>query len=168
MNGVDCVSVALIRGNHLRPCALLSLSCFPLVNNGNAPGVLFRVSCRCILGVVFNACFAVGFLDCIIAGALVMRGMVSMGVSSITLCSCSLTLCFSWTFCGCKACLIFACRFLIRRCPVGVPFALSTTSANSSVSALKCWCCVKHGNWQCWGNNSVDPEIWYALISGMK
>ncbi len=74
VNGVNCASIALIRGNHLRPCALLSLSHLPLVINGNAPGVLFRVSRQCILEVVFNVRFAVGFLDCIIAGALVMRG----------------------------------------------------------------------------------------------
>ena len=97
VNGVDGASVALIRGNRLRPCASLSLSRLPLVINSNAPGVLFRVSRRYILGVVFNARFAMGFLDCIIAGALVMHGMVSMGVSSITLCSCSLI-----TLCSCS------------------------------------------------------------------
>jgi hypothetical protein len=97
VNGVDGASVALIRGYHLCPCALLSLSSLPLVINGNTPGVLFQISRRCILGVVFNAHFAVGFLDCIIAGALVMCGMVRMGVSSITLCSCSLI-----TLCSCS------------------------------------------------------------------
>ncbi len=95
VNGVNCASVSPICGDRLHPSTLLSLSHLPLVINGNAPGVLFQVSRRCILEVAFNACFAVGFLDCIIAGALVMHGIVSIGVSSITLCSCSLTLCSS-------------------------------------------------------------------------
>jgi hypothetical protein len=34
----------------------------------------------------FSTRFAVGFRDCIIGGAFMMRGMVRMGVLSITLC----------------------------------------------------------------------------------
>ncbi len=60
---------------------------------GTAPGVLFRVFRRCNRGVCFSLLFAVGFRAFMIGGAFVMRGMVRMGVSSITLCSCILTLC---------------------------------------------------------------------------
>ncbi len=60
---------------------------------GTAPGVLFHVCCRCKRGVFFNTLLAVGFHAFIIGGAFVMRGTVRMGVSSITICCCNLTLC---------------------------------------------------------------------------
>ena len=70
------------------------------VINGTPPGVLFLVVRRCTRGVCFSILFAVGFCELMIGGALVMRGMVRMGVWSITLCaairaSMSLTLCSS-------------------------------------------------------------------------
>ncbi len=49
------------------------------------PRVLFHITRQCRQGVSFSVRFAVGFCDCIIGGAFVMRGMVRMGVSSITL-----------------------------------------------------------------------------------
>ncbi len=165
-----------IRGDLRCPCALLWLSLTWLVINGNPPGVLFHVMGQCILGLFLSICFAIGLRDCIIAGASVMHGMVSIRVLSITLCwfslstlcSCSLTLCSSWTICGFNACFIFPCSAFMSCFPAGVAFASSTASANSSVSAQKCCCFVKHGIWLCWGNNSVDPDMWYALVSGMK
>jgi hypothetical protein len=60
---------------------------------GTVPGVLFLVCRQCKWGVFFNTRLAVGFLAFIIGGAFVMRGTVRMGVSSITLCCCNLTLC---------------------------------------------------------------------------
>ena len=62
---------------------------------GTAPGVLFLVSRRCNRGVCFSTLLAVGFRAFMIGGAFVMRGMVRMGVSSITLCLRILTLCSS-------------------------------------------------------------------------
>jgi len=143
---------------------------------GNPPGVLCLVTRRCTLGLSLSLRFAVGLRDCIIAGASVVRGMVSIGVLSntccccslATLCSSSLTLCSSWTKVGCYACSIFLWRAFTSHLPAVVAFASSTASVNSSVSARKCRCFVKHGIWQCWGNNLVDPDILYALILGMK
>ncbi len=60
---------------------------------GTAPGVLFLVCCQCKRGVFFNALLAMGFCAFIIGGAFVMHGTVRMGVSSITICCCNLTLC---------------------------------------------------------------------------
>ena len=114
-----------------------------------------------------------------IGGASVMRGMVMMGVLSITLCSSSLTLCSSsLTLCyvrgvaveagGARMDLIFVCSFFMSSLPLCVVPALVVTSANSSVSALKCWCGVRLGTWQYCGNSSVDPAILYALVLGTK
>jgi hypothetical protein len=57
------------------------------------PGVLFLVTRLCIRGVFLMAHLDVELRVCMIGGAFVMHGMVSMGVSSITLCSSSCTLC---------------------------------------------------------------------------
>ena len=116
---------------------------------------------------------------CMIGGALVMRGVVVMGVLSITLCSSSLTLCSS-SLTRCCACgvaveaggvsmdLISVCSFLMSSLPLAVVPALVVTSDNSLVSAMKCWCGVRFGTWQCCGNSSVDLEILYALLLGTK
>ncbi len=139
-----------------------------------APGVLFRITCQCRQGVSFSARFAIGFCDCIICGAFVMRGMVRMGVLSTTLCCCILTLCScSVTSCsvsiagGSTICLILFWRILMRRHPLGVLFAMAVSSASSSMRAQKCWSGVKLGNWQCCGKSSVDPDMQYSLVSGM-
>jgi hypothetical protein len=50
-------------------------------------GVLLQVTCLCRCGVAFRAHLAIGFLDCMMAGALVSQGMVMIGAASITLCS---------------------------------------------------------------------------------
>ncbi len=60
---------------------------------GTAPGVLFLVCCQCKWGVFFNTLLALRFRAFIIGGAFVMHGTVRMGVSSITICCCYLTLC---------------------------------------------------------------------------
>ena len=60
---------------------------------GTAPGVLFLVCRQCKWSVFFNTLLAVGFRAFIIGGAFVMRGTVRMGVASITICCCNLTLC---------------------------------------------------------------------------
>ena len=114
-----------------------------------------------------------------IGGASVMRGMVMMGVALITLCSFSLTLCSSsFTLCcvrgvavkagGVRMDLIFVCSFLMSSILLGVVPALVVMLANSLVSALKCWCGVRLGTWQCCGKSSVNPEILYALVLGTK
>ncbi len=54
---------------------------------GTMPGVLLRVIRRWRRGVLFNARLVVGFRASIIEGASVIRWMVNMGASSITLCS---------------------------------------------------------------------------------
>ena len=64
--------------------------------------------------------------------------------------------------------LICACNFLMSILPFAVVPAPVVTSANSLVSALKSWCGVIFGTWQCCGNISVDPDILYALVSGTK
>ena len=158
--------------------SVLGIGC-TLLMAGSFPGVLFRVTRAWILGVDFSERFEVGLRACIIGGASVMRGTVTMGDSSITLCSSALTLCSSaLTLCcargvatdawGVRMCFIFTCNFLMSALPLAVVPALVVTSASSSVSARKCWCCVRFGTWQCWGNSSVDPDILYALVSGTK
>ena len=130
--------------------SVLGIGC-TLLMAGNFLGVLFRIALAWILGVDFSAQLEVGFLACIIGGALVMRVTVMMGVSSITLCSSALTLCSSpLTLCcargvatdawGVRMCLIFICNFLISALPFAIVTALVVTSSSSSVSALKCWC----------------------------
>ena len=99
---VDVATAYCIYSDLQCPCASLLMSPLLLVINGNAPGVLCCVTRWCTLGLFLSIRFAMGFLDCIIAGAYVMSGMVRMGVSSITLCSFSLaTLCsYSLTLCS--------------------------------------------------------------------
>jgi hypothetical protein len=141
---------------------------------GTMPGVLFRVTLRCRRGMSFSAHFVVGFCDCIIGGAFLMRGMVRMGVLSITLCCCILTLC-SCSIASCSViraggstiCLILFWSIFMRRCPIGILFAVAVSSASSSVRVQKCWSGVKLGNWQCCGKSSVDLDMQYALVSGM-
>ena len=146
---------------------------------GNFPGVLFRVILAWILGVNFSVRLEVGLHACIIGGALVMQGTVMMVILLITLCSSTLTLCSSsLTLCcargvandawGVRMFLIFTCNVLMSARPLAVVPALVVTLASSSVSASKCWCSVRFGTWQCWGNRSVNPDILYALVSGTK
>ncbi len=71
-----------IRNDLRSPCALLLVSLACLVISGNPPGVLFLVTCRCSRGLSFSLHFAIGLRNCIIAGASVMRGMVSIAVLS--------------------------------------------------------------------------------------
>ena len=116
---------------------------------------------------------------CMTGGASVMRGIVMISVSPITLCSSSCTR-YSSSLTLCCACgvaveaggvrmdLICFCSFLMSVLPLAVVPALVVTSANSLVSALKCWCGVRFGTWQCCGNSSVDPKILYALVLGTK
>ncbi len=94
---VDAMIAGRIRGDRRRPCAALVVLLARRVIIGNPPGVLFRVTRRCIRGFSFSLRLAVGLRDCIIGGASVMRGMVSIGVLSNTLCS-SLKCCFCYTF----------------------------------------------------------------------
>jgi hypothetical protein len=77
---------------------------------GIMPGVLFRVTRQCSLGVFSNAHFAEGFCDSMIAGVSVRCGIVMMGVSLITLCytsrASSPTLCSSTGGGGCRILLL--------------------------------------------------------------
>ncbi len=135
------------------------------VIRGTAPGVLFRVTRQCNLGVAWWAHLAVRFWDCIIQGALVMHGMVGIGVLLITLCCslfiiCSFTLCSSKILGGFKTFVMLWWRSLMSCCPFRVALAIAVESAHLFVSARKCWCWVRLGNWQCWGNNLVEPDIW--------
>ena len=129
--------------------------CTLLIGN-TPPGVLFRVALLCILGIDFRTHFDVGLRAYMIGGASVMRGMIMMDVTSITLCSSSLILCStSLTLCsvcgvaveagGVRMKLIFVCRISMSALPLDVVPATVVTSADSLVSALKCWCGVRLG-----------------------
>ena len=82
----DATIAGRIRSDLQSPCVSLVvlLACSVII--GNPPGVLCLVTRRCTRGFSFSLCFAIGLRDCIIAGASVMRGMVSIGVLSNTLC----------------------------------------------------------------------------------
>jgi hypothetical protein len=56
---------------------------------GRILGVLLRVTWRCSRGMVCNVRLAVGLHVSMMGGASVIRGIVIMGESSITLCSAS-------------------------------------------------------------------------------
>jgi hypothetical protein len=116
------------------------------VGTGTIPGVLFLLTHLWSLAVFFNALFAVGFCDCIIFGASVICGIVTMGVSSITLClslrtACvhsSCTLCSSTLGGGAKSFLI-PCSSCWSNClyfgVTGMPMAILF---NSFVSSCRC------------------------------
>ncbi len=116
---------------------------------GTPPGVLFLVTRLCICGVFLSARFDVGLQACMIGGASVMHGMVSMGVSSIPFCCSSLTLCSAICVAlglgGVRIVLILDWSSLMSICPFVVAPALAVFSAYSSVSARKCWGAVKFG-----------------------
>ena len=114
-----------------------------------------------------------------IGGASGIQDMVMIGVLSATLCSSSLMLCSSsLTLCsvrgvvveagGVRMHFILVFRTLMSAHPLVVIPSLVVTSANSLVSACKCWCGVRLRTWQCCGKSSVDPEILYALVLRTK
>ncbi len=97
-------------------------------------------------GVVFKALFAVGLRACMMGGALVILGMVRIGVSLITLCCFSLTLCCSLvTLCSARGVAVDAggLRMVVRldfnnfnnRRPLVVEAATAVVSRSSSVRA---------------------------------
>ena len=110
-----------------------------LVMGGTAPGVLFLVTRRCSRFVPFRVRLDVGFLDFIIGCASVIRGIVMMGVSSITLCCLSrstcccsiITLCSSPSFGRLSILLMLVRSVLIISLPCGV---LATFAVSSSIS----------------------------------
>jgi hypothetical protein len=137
------------------------------VGTGNILGVLFLVTRLWSLAVFFNALFEVGFHDSMMFGKSVIRGIVNMGVSLITICSslhmacvrASRTLCSSTLGGGAKSFLIpySSCWSNCRHFSVsGTPMVVSFSSF---VSSCRCWCGIISGSWQCWGNNSADPDI---------
>jgi hypothetical protein len=96
------------------------------VGTGTLPGVLFLVTCLWSLAVCCNGLFAVGFRDCMMFGASVIPGNVTMGVLLIVLCSSSRTACVraSCTLCSstlgggakcflipCSSCWSNSCHF---------------------------------------------------------
>ncbi len=145
------------------------------VGTGTIPGVLFLVTCLWSLAVFFYALFAVGFCDCMIFGASVICGIVTMDVLLITLCSSSrtagvrssCTLCSSTLGGGSKSFLIPCSSCWSNRLCFGVTGMPMAISFNSFVSSCRCWCGIISGSWQCWGYNSADPDIQEALVSGM-
>ena len=113
-----------------------------------------------------------GFRDCMMGGASVILGIVTIGESPITLCcrscSSSLTLCsLSFATDGFSMLVIFDWRFLMHARPWGVLMEIFVSLLSSSVSALRCYMFVRFGSWQCCGYTSVYPEILYARVSGM-
>ena len=114
------------------------------------------VWCVCAVFLLFSTLFAVGFRVSMIGGASVMRGIVRMGASSITLCSASRsrarrsasTLCLSATGGGLRIFLTCRARSRSNRRPFVVSLACAVCSVRSSVNAQKCWCGVNEGNWQ--------------------
>ena len=69
-------------------------------------------------------------------------------------------------FAGFRMALIAFPNFCMSARPFGVCAAMPVDTSNSSVSAFKCAFLLRLGTWQCWGNNSADPEILYARVSG--
>ncbi len=137
------------------------------VGSGTMSGVLFLVTRWCSRFVTRNTHLAVGLFKVSIGGNLVMRGIVIIGASSITLCSALhwavlsllVTLCSLQGGAGCNKSLIFWVRYQSSLFPYGVVLACGISSTNSSVSARRCWCSVMSGSWQCCGNSSVDPDV---------
>jgi hypothetical protein len=78
-------------GDDVGPCGSMT------VVTGHMPGVLLQVTCLCRRDVAFRAHFAAGFLDCMMGGASVSRGMVMISAASITLCSASCFVCIVLT-----------------------------------------------------------------------
>ncbi len=111
---------------------------------GTPPGVFALVWCQCMRGVFFKALFAVGLYACMMGGALVIRGMVRIGVSSITLCCSSITLCFVLGVAVDAGGLRMVCRLdcnnCNRRLPLLVEAATAVVSRSLSVRACRCWC----------------------------
>ena len=141
------------------------------------PSVFALVCHRCMHGIFFKALFAVGLCACMMGGALVIRGMVRIGVSSITLCCSSLTLCCSSvTLCSVLGVAVDAgglrmvcrldCNNFNMRLPLLVEAATAVVSRSSSVRARRCWCRDMFGIWQCWGKSSAKPTIQYACVLG--
>jgi hypothetical protein len=114
--------------------------------NGTPPGVLFLVTRKCVTGVILIFCFAMGLLDAMMAGTLVMHRRVMIGVSSITLCCSALTLCS--TLCsvvgagirggGVKMLPMCVCRSVSNLRPLFVVPAMVPLAANLSVSSRRC------------------------------
>jgi hypothetical protein len=137
------------------------------VGTGTIPGVLFLVTCLWSLAVFFNALFAVGFRDYMIFSASVICGIVTMGVSLITLCSSSRmacvhsspTLCSSTLGAGAKSFLIPCSSCWSNHLHFGVTGMPMAILFNSFVSSCRCWYGNISGSWQCWGNSSADPDI---------
>ena len=128
---------------------------------GTLPGVFALVFCQCICGVFFKALYAVGLHACMMGGAFVIRVMVRIGVSLITLYSFSLTLCCSLiTLCSVLGVSVdggelrmvcrLDCNNFNRRCPLLVEAATAVESRSSSVRASRCWCGDMFGIWQSW------------------
>jgi hypothetical protein len=148
---VRIVGCVIVRGDlcHCGIISILSLSgiVLLLLIIGTPLGVLFLVTCLCIRGVFLSAHFDMGLQACMIGGASVMRRMVSMGVSSITLCCSFLTLCsaicVALALGGVRIVLILDWISLMSLRPYWVAPALAVFAANLSVSARKCWCAVE-------------------------
>jgi hypothetical protein len=141
---------------------------------GTAPGVLFCVTLQWTTIVVFTLHLAVGSWEVMIAGASVMRCMVLMGVRFITLCCKPFTLVSSHCSVGIGGnggggvimFVICVWRSLRRHFSLVVLPAMLPSDAYSLVSLCRCWCGVSVGNWQCCGNNSVEPDTRYPRVAG--
>jgi hypothetical protein len=139
----SCCMLRIVRGNHWWAVAVRSRG---VMLSGIMPGVLFHVTCLCRRLVPFNFRLAVGLLNVTMGGKSVMRGIVMIGVSLITLCStvCRANPSFFSTLCslmggaGCNKSSIFWTRNFNNRFPFGVLLATAVASANSSISALRC------------------------------
>jgi hypothetical protein len=104
---------------------------------GVTPGVLFHVTCRWSLGVIFNMRLDVGLRDFMMGSALVRHGIMMMGVSSITFCSASRA--SHWPGLSTVSRSWFSMLRSLSKClPLGVVFASAVCLVNSSVRARKC------------------------------
>ncbi len=133
----------------------------------------------CVLSVhtwhAFRAHLAVGLHDSMIPGVSVICGMVIVGALLITLCSAyllirpmeSTILCFSGVAGGMSIVVMRPRSICNKHFPLVVWFTTGAPSASSLVKACKCWCGDMSGSWQCCGKSSVDPDIWYACVSGI-
>ncbi len=117
---------------------------------GITPGVLFQVTRQWSWGVIFNTHLTVGFCDFMIGLALVMQGIVMMGVSSITLCSSS---------CASR------CLTLSTLCSSEIGGGVSRLSIQVPRSLSKClpweWYLLHQCAWSIhqWGHTGIDWEL---------
>jgi hypothetical protein len=155
----------------IRCCAPLRIGTCGAGATGDAtiPSVLLCITRQWMWGISFNFLFAVGLRASMMLRASVIRGIVMIVESLITLCFASrimllFTLCSLAVGGGASNTVIWSWRSWRIRHPFGFVLAWSVSAISLLVRAQKCWCGVMSGSWQCWGKSSVDPKIQYPRV----